>query len=155
MNIGRGVVHQYLQGLSGLMAGRESMVGNSSSPSRDELQWVKVRIWCGSHFGRERGWGFAGYTVWNRFTTLGAFVNMLADSHVSLSKPIQRARYSRVRPYRWESTISSTSYSGLSSTITGGGGGWVWPGSGSVAAGSSNEPWKTGWIFMDAGRSSL
>jgi len=29
MNIGRGVVRQYLQGLSGLMAGRESTVRNS------------------------------------------------------------------------------------------------------------------------------
>ena len=54
-----------------------------------------------------------------------------------------------------ESTISSTSHSGSSSTMIGGGAGYTCPGRGSVAAGSSRETWKMGWTFMEVGRSSL
>src|SRR5205085_11291178 len=91
----------------------------------------------------------------NRLTTLGAFANRSAGSQVSSSKPTQQARYSRVRPRKRESTISSTSHSGSSSTMIGGGAGCTCPGSGSVAAGSSRETWKTGWTFIEGGRSSL
>jgi len=44
MNIGRGVVRQYLLGLSGLMAGRESTVRNRRSP-RPIYQQIAVTIY--------------------------------------------------------------------------------------------------------------
>jgi hypothetical protein len=52
------------------------------------------------------------------------------------------------------SAIKLISHSSSPSTITRGGGGWTCPGNGSVATGSNSETWKTGWIFIDGGRSN-
>ena len=83
-------------------------------------------------------------------------MRLAAGSQVKSEYPTQDTRYFNVFPTTLESTISSTSYSiSWLSTIIGGGGGCTWPGKGSVATGSRRDMWKTGWIFMDAGKSSL
>ena len=88
---------------------------------------------------------------------VGALTTFSAGSQVRSEYPTQQTRYFKdlVLPTNLESMISSTSYSGSSSMIMGGGRGWTCPGRGSVAAGSRSKTWKTGWIFMDTESSSL